>query len=103
MATKGARTSVRRIFAAMQAISIFEFTMRRRPKTSDVGALLPYLLDNTGPRVWSTALTGQLLEQALRAGVITKHEVTPSLFEWSAKTCDMNSDALIAFLVERQE
>lgn len=98
---RGPAPDLRRLIAAAQAVAIFNFTMRRRPRSSDIGSIMEHLLEGSG--TWQGNRVNQLLDQALAAGLVKRHEVTPSLFEWSSTHEDIDIGKMLTYFSERQE
>ena len=98
---RGPAPDLRRLIVVAQAVAIHHFSMRRRPRSSEIGHILEHLLDGSGE--WPGNRVNQLLEQAQAAGLVTRHEITPSLFEWSSSYEDIDIRRAVAYLMNRQE
>lgn len=93
----GPTQDLARVFAAAQAVAIFQFTMRKNPRTSDISSILGVLIKDSGE--WTTARIKPLLEQSQDAGLVRCVGKNP--YTWDAMPLNIEMNNLTFYLVSR--
>lgn len=96
MIKPGPAIDERRIFAVMCAIMVYQTAVGTLPKSTDLIATCANIWPDG--ESWNRPKMNRTLEDAARAGLVIKHELTPSLFAWEVNLTSIDIRKLTQYL-----